>query len=402
MITNILNIIQIYADFGIVIMKYCFVSTFFPGVTLSTIQNIVKKGHKADYYMFAQQGKVQTETLQFDKPVKGSRVIPINKSNSIYKYLNSDVNLWIIPFYIVKNRKYIIGLIPYFKNILIINKLLKQIISSNYDIIYIVVNEENDAILCEMLKRRGINNIIIAYHEVLENHIGIPKIKTTVKRTQNLGYPIVVHSENVKQILFRYTGNNNIHKIPFGPMETYMQYDIGEPMIAEPYILYIGSIQPYKGLSFMYEALENEGKDLNCKIVIAGNGYDPLINRMKLNQRYIIINRFLSDIEFSNLIKYANCIICPYVAGSQSGIPSVALLHGTPIVATKTAAFEEYIEDGVNGLLVDYNDKEQLISAINRIIKSSKINYSRIPEKLKWNNIIDIFEELCYKTKQSN
>ena len=376
-------------------MRFCFVSTFFPGVTLSTIQNVVKRGHHADYYMFAHQGKTQTETFTFDTSVKGSEIKKIQKNNLIFNYIDKKVNISIVPYYIVRNRKYIIGFLAFYRNIVIIRKLIKQICSSNYDVIYVVVNEEHDAIFCELLKKQRLKNVIIAYHEVVDNHIGIPKIKKVVKRTQSLGYPIIVHSDNVKQLLFRHTGNDNIYKIPFGPMETYTLYNNDSPIIKESYVLFIGSIHPYKGLSFMYDALEKYGSIISHKVVVAGNGYVPVINKMKLSQRYIVINKYLSDIEFSNLIKYAKCVICPYVAGSQSGIPSVALLYGTPVIATRTAAFAEYIEDGVNGLLVDYNDGEQLIYAIEKVIKTTNNEYSRIPEKLKWDNIIRDFEIIC-------
>ena len=230
---------------------------------------------------------------------------------------------------------------------------------------------------------------------MVENHIGVPKIKKVVQRTQTLGYPIIVHSDNVKQLLYEHTGNNKIYKIPFGPMETYTLYDNDYPMIKESYILYIGNIHPYKGLSFMYDALEKYGDNINYKVVVAGKGYDPVIEKMKLNQNYIIINKYLSDKEFSNLIKYAKCTICPYIAGSQSGIPSVARLYGTPVIATRTAAFAEYIEDGVNGLLVDFGDEKQLACAIEQVIKSTENEYSRIPEKLKWDIIINNFEIIC-------
>ena len=359
------------------------------------MQNTVRRGHKADFFMFASQGKSFTETFTFDEPVRGNRIIPVKKTNNIYNYLSNNIGFSIVPYYLVKNRKYLIGFLAYFKNILILRNLSKRVKSVNYDIIYVVVNEEHDAIFCKILKKRGFNNVIITYHEVVQNHLGVSKLKGVVKETINLGYPVIVHSDNVKKKLCQLAGSDNVFKMPFGTMEPYLLYDRKEPMINGAYILYIGSIHPYKGLSFLYQALKETKDTLNYRIVVAGRGNDPIIDKMKSDEKYYVINRYISDKDFSTLVKYAKCIICPYVAGSQSGIPSVAMLYGTPVIATKTAAFTEYIENGVNGLLIDYGDEKGLLDAISYILGSEKKVCSQVPEQLKWDNIISNLEIIC-------
>lgn len=372
-------------------MKICFISTFFTGATLPLVQHLYEKGHQCDFYLFARQGQKGLETLEFDAPISGKTIVRLNKNNKIYSYLSQKIGINLVPFYLVKNRKYLIGYISFFKNCSIIISMLKEIERNEYDIIYLIVNEEHDAIVARELRRRGYKNVVIAYHEVVRSHTGKQELKGVVETTAKLGYPLICYSEHTKRKLKEFIDNDNIYVTYFGPFDTYKLYDTSIPVIKENYILFIGSIQQYKGLAFLHKSIRDYGKDLNCKIVVAGNGYDSCLEEMKKDKRYIVINMFLSDSEFANLSRYASCIVCPYVSGSQSGITHVAMVFGTPVVATKVGAFPEFIVEGMNGSLVDYGDKKQLIEAISKYTSQQlKTNY--IPTHLQWLNIVESFE----------
>lgn len=372
-------------------MKICFLSTFFTGATLPLAQHLLKKGHQCDFYLFAGQGRKGLETLEFDAPISGSGIVRISKSNKIYTYLNKDIGINLVPYYLVRNRKYLIGYISFFKNLSIIYKMLKEIEEEEYDLIYLIANEEYEAIVARELKRRGHKNVVIAYHEVVKSHTGKQELKDVVETTVKLGYPLICYSEHTKCKLKEFVDYNNIYVTYFGPFETYKTFDTAVPIIKESYILFIGSIQPYKGLPFLYEAIRDYGYSMNCKIVVAGSGYDSCLEDIKNDDRFILINRFLSDSEFANLTRYADCIVCPYVSGSQSGITHTAMVYGTPVIATKVGAFPEFIEEGKNGCLVEYGDKQKLIELLTTISKE-KMDY--VPKHLQWNNIIEELERI--------
>lgn len=375
-------------------MKICFLSTFFTGATLPLAQHLQKKGHQCDFYLFAGQGRKGLETLEFDASISGSGIVRISKSNKIYTYLNKDIGINLVPYYLVRNRKYLIGYISFFKNLSIIHKMLKEIGEEEYDVIYLIANEEHEAIVAHELKRRGHKSVVIAYHEVVRSHTGKQELKDVVKSTVKLGYPLICYSEHTKRKLREFIDTGNVQVTYFGSFETYKLFDTSIPIIKENYILFIGSIQPYKGLPFLYESIRDFGDDLRCKIVIAGSGYDSCLEEMKDDDRYIIINHFLSDSEFANLTRYANCIVCPYVAGSQSGITHIAMVYGTPVVATKVGAFQEFIEDGKNGLLVEYGDKLGLINALKIYCSDDMKKQDYIPLHLQWNTIVSSLEDI--------
>lgn len=387
-------------------MRIAFVSTFFTGATLPLMKHLADRQHQCDLYLMCRQEQTDIETLSFDKPVKGSDFSTIGKHNPIYNYLDESATITLIPYYIVRNRKYLVGLIPYFRNLFIIRQLASKIKQGKYDLAYINVNEEHDAIICEILAKFMRSKMVIAYHEVLESHTAEPKLKRVVTRTLNLGCPLITYSEHTKMQLKALSGKSDIWVVPFGPFETYRLFDTSVPIVSEPYVLFIGSIQPYKGLSFLYSTVVDRMKSFPLKIVVAGRGNDPTIEKVSNNEKFILINRFLLDAEFANLIKYARCVVCPYVSGSQSGVPMVAMVYGTPIVATRTAAFEEMIDDGKNGRLVDYGNGEQLSHAINDVAINRNFIPNYVPKRLRWNNIVEellrTYEEISQDGKKGN
>lgn len=380
-------------------MRIAFVSTFFTGATLPLMKHLTNRHHQCDLYLMCKQGQTEIETLSFDKPVKGCGFTTIGYSNLIYHYLDESAKITLIPYYIVRNRKYLVGFIPYFRNLSIIRQLASKIKKGNYDLVYINVNEEHDAIICEILAKFMKSKMVIAYHEVLESHTAEPKLKRVVTRTLNLGCPLITYSEHTKDQLKASSGKSNIWVVPFGPFETYRLFDTSVPIVSEPYVLFIGSIQPYKGLSFLYSTVVDRMKSFPLKIVVAGRGNDPTIEKVRNNGKFILMNRFLSDEEFANLIRYAQCVVCPYVSGSQSGVPMVAMAYGIPIVATRTAAFEEMIDDEKNGRLVDYGNEEQLSNAIENVAINRKLVPGYIPKRLQWDSIVDVLTDIICRNR---
>lgn len=376
-------------------MKIAFISTFFTGATLPLMKHLADKGHTTDLYLLCKQGQKGLETLPFDEPVFGNRTSQMKQDNQIYNYLDferSKINL--TPYYIVRNRKNLVGFIPYFKNKWIFHQMITKILKEKYDFIYSIVNEENDAIICRSLKKRGLKNVVVAYHEVVTNHVEKPRLKYAVRQTMNLGYPLLVYSQNTKKSLEKLSGNSNIHVCYFGPFETYHLFDSKEPIIKDKYILFIGSILPYKGLSFFYEAAHDYLLNSGYRFVVAGKGYDSSIDQMKKDNRFILINRYLSETEFASLTQFASCIVCPYVSGSQSGITQTAMVYGTPVVATKIGAFPEFIEEGKNGFLVDYGNKLQLADAIKKVVDGKEYDDMFVPQQLNWDGIAQKTEAL--------
>lgn len=374
-------------------MKIAFISTFFTGSTLPLMKYLSEKGHQTDLYLFCKQGGKGAETLKFDRAISGSKMLQLSKENQIYSYLDSSSDIYLAPYHFVKNRKYLIGFIPYFRNVLLIHKIVSLLKKRDYDSIYVIVHEEHEAILCKFLKSKGFQNVVVAYHEVVENHVENPRLKKVVAETIHLGYPIITYSRHTQEVLQRLSGKKDVYVTYFGPFEAYRLFDTVTPLIKEPYVLYIGSILPYKGLPFLYKTICEYFKSPSFKVVVAGSGNDSVLNDIRDDKRFVLINKYVSDKDFANLIRYAKCVICPYVSGSQSGITQSAMVFGTPVIATKVGAFQEFIEEGKNGYLVDYGDTKGMEESINKILDGQFLQ-GFVLEQLKWASIVRQVENL--------
>lgn len=376
-------------------MKIAFISTFFTGSTLPLMKHLSEKGNQTDLYLFCKQGAKKSETFRFDKPIFGAKIQQTSKDNQVYSYLDSSSDIYLAPYHLVRNRKYLIGFIPYFRNVLLIQKIVSLLKKRDYDSIYVIVHEEHDAILCKLLKSKGFKNVVVAYHEVVENHVENPRLKKVVTKTVHLDYPIITYSRHTQEVLQRLLGKGDVHVTYFGPFEAYRLFDTATPLIEEPYVLYIGSILPYKGLPFLYKTICEYFKIPSFKVVVAGSGKDSVLNDIRNDKRFVLINKYVSDEDFANLIRYTKCVICPYVSGSQSGITQSAMVFGTPVVATKVGAFPEFIEEGKNGYLVDYGDTKGMAMVISKIL-DGKFLQGFVPEHLKWGNIAkQVIKILC-------
>ena len=360
------------------------------------MKHLSDKGYKTDLFLFAKKGGRGTEDLSFGKTIEEYDISEVNRTNRIFSYLNSASHIYLVPFHLVRYKKLLMGYISVLKNILVCRRIAMMLRSGNYDYIYIIVHEDLDALMCSYLKKAGFKNVVVAYHEIVENHLESPKLKKVVQNTLHLKYPIVVYSQHTKNLLQKMTGQDKFNVTYFGPFETFGLFDTNEPIIKEPYVLYIGIISPYKGLSFLYDTTNEKITNPQFKIVVAGFGKDDILEKMNNDSRFVVINRFLGGNEFANLIRYAMCVVCPYVSASQSGIPQTAMVYGTPVITTKVGAFPEFIEEGKNGYLIDYGDKDSLAGAIMKVA-GGKCSRGFVPEKLKWENIVQQVEDIFHR-----
>lgn len=372
-------------------MKICFITPGFGETLFPFVQHLHKKGHNCSVNILSLQGTKDCGTLTFDDVVNGCSIKTVSLNNDIYSYLDKSIPINVIPYYLEKNKKLLIGLLPYFFNRSLVKRFVKKIKEGNYDIIYVVVHEYIDAFVCQQLKTYGLTNVFIAYHEIVKDHLMDQTLRGPVKQTIDLGFRILTFSDFSRNQLVHKGNVQDVQTVYFGPFETFCSFETQQPLVDESYILFIGSILPYKGLSFLVDTIKKHGIPQNVKIVVAGSGYDPCLAEIADDDRYIVINRYLKDDVFANLVRYATCVVCPYVKGSQSGITHTAMVFGTPIVATKVGAFPEFVEDGKNGYLVEYGNKEQLWKAINKVMTSQSKNWSYIPKHLCWENIVDQF-----------
>lgn len=150
------------------------------------------------------------------------------------------------------------------------------------------------------------------------------------------------------------------------------------PSLAPFRILYVGALEPKKGVGHLLEALSLAGArlgDWRCDLI--GHGPDAAALRAKaaalgFGERV----RFHGAQPFeavAEAYRAASVCVAPSVigpSGRQEGIPNVmieALAYQRPAITTAISGIPELIRDGDTGLLVPPGDAEALADALFRV-----------------------------------
>jgi len=141
------------------------------------------------------------------------------------------------------------------------------------------------------------------------------------------------------------------------------------PVVAEPLrILFLGRILPYKGLDLLIDAvkrLRREGIALHLGVF----GEGPL-GRSGERLRTLgaeVVNRWLAADEMARVLARYHAVVLSHTEASQSGVASLALGHGLPVVATPVGGLLEQIDHGVTGIIAERVDAAALAVAISHL-----------------------------------
>ena len=150
--------------------------------------------------------------------------------------------------------------------------------------------------------------------------------------------------------------------------------------------LNFGNIRPYKRIDVLIEAVQRvyEKTNIAMRVILAGKcddweNYEKLIRYPELFD--LRIYRIDND-EIPDLFSEADYFVAPYQDIAQSGSSVVAVNYGIPLIASRLPAFEEYVEDGVTGRLIEPANVDSLEAVISDIVESSNSGYDEMVNHL--------------------
>jgi len=165
-------------------------------------------------------------------------------------------------------------------------------------------------------------------------------------------------------------------------------------------LLSIGRLSPWKGFLCLVEVVVGLIKENpNFKLLIIGEGEERKHIEKKIKDLGLEDNVFLlGRIPHDKLAVYFKAADLFILNTGYEGFPHVileAMDNGVPVITTKRGGNSEVVEDGVNGILVEYNNKEEWKEAVLRLWRDKElqdkfINNSR--EKIRrfnWDNLIN-------------
>lgn len=143
----------------------------------------------------------------------------------------------------------------------------------------------------------------------------------------------------------------------------------------DPILLWVGRLDPVKGLDELIEAFARVYRVRPCNLVLAGEGaYRPRvenrINRAGLTDRVVMLGA-RSDVP--SLLNSAEVFVFP---SRTEGMPNAlleAMAAGLPCVATAVAGCRDVIDDGADGLLAAPGDTAGLADALVRVLSDDRL-----------------------------
>jgi len=168
---------------------------------------------------------------------------------------------------------------------------------------------------------------------------------------------------------------NRILVLPHGMLLDPPPY-ADDPMTGPLTFLLFGKVKPYKGLDLLIEAFASLSPVLrgDARIRVVGKPYmdlaplQALAERLGVADRLVIDPRFVGDDEVAGLFGPSTIAVFPYLEIEASGVLSIALACGRPVIASNLGNFAETITDGVQGHLVPPGNVQALAAAMTHML----------------------------------
>src|SRR3990167_5002578 len=179
------------------------------------------------------------------------------------------------------------------------------------------------------------------------------KLKMTIEKND----VIIVDSDKTKEDLLYYYPNakNPIYTVPLGVDIKFFQKESSEKIkkvlkkykIKEPYVLYVGAIEPRKNIPTLIKAFKIVLKsNPKYRLVLAGRaGWKNedvfgLINELNLNEK-IIFTGFVEDEDLPAIYQGATVFVYPSLYEGFGLPPLEAIASGAPTIAYNTPSLNQ-------------------------------------------------------------
>jgi glycosyltransferase involved in cell wall biosynthesis len=143
-------------------------------------------------------------------------------------------------------------------------------------------------------------------------------------------------------------------------------------------LLFFGFVRPYKGLSYLIDAMPEIIRHIDAKLLIVGEfwkdekKYREQIEKLEIGERILIIDKYVPNEEVGLYFAASDVAVLPYTSATGSGIVQTAFGCQKPVITTAVGCLPEVVTDGKTGFLVPPLDSSALADAVIRFYKDGK------------------------------
>lgn len=292
------------------------------------------------------------------------------KSVNLHVITNSNISKDDIGVTNMLNVEYDRKNIKTFLSLTSIHKIISFIKKHHFDVAFIESPHPINLIIYRLLKKKP---TVVYLHDPFP-HSGMALFDKFIYQLQ-LNYiyrkvdNIIVSSDKLKQEILQsgLAQQDRIKVIYLGLLENHL-YDIPEQSETID-VLFYGRLEYYKGLDVLIDSIKeiNKTKKLNVVIISKGNIKDVYPTVADIPDNIVQINDYVSDFDLAKYICGSKMIVLPYRDATGTQTVQTIFYYQKPIIATKVGGFCEYIEDGIEGIIVPPNNSKDLADAILKL-----------------------------------
>lgn len=218
------------------------------------------------------------------------------------------------------------------------------------------------------------HKILFLHDPIMHSGEGASRRKRLKKQANAMDGLIVLSKQFVDDAKNNYAVSPN--NILYMPLCLFRKPDVCAParygQEGEINFLFFGRIEPYKGVDILmdaYEKLLNEESG-GARLTIAGSGnFEPYYGKYITLNNTRLVNRYIEEDEIAQLFTMNNCVlITPYSDATQSGVLSLALAFGVPVISSDVGGLKEQLNDGRLGLFFSPGDTKALCALMRKCV----------------------------------
>jgi glycosyltransferase involved in cell wall biosynthesis len=260
--------------------------------------------------------------------------------------------------------------------------------------------------------------LIVEMHEIIDPlEAGNPIIHPFSRMTGNLIMrrtdAFVVHSAPVREqaIQTYHLRGDRVFVIPHGVYDNYFQEQNQgtarkELGIDEKFVvLNFGMIRKYKGIPRLVEAFNRLPAAIaeNSRLIIAGEDWgdepdlETAIRSSPFTKQITFEPRFVPEPAVSRYFSAADVVVLPYVRTSGSGVASLAMAYGKPIIVSSLECTRDSLQGYQGARFVSGGDASSISAKICEIYAQQVCGqaiFYPVPLLLTWQHITGEYEKV--------
>lgn len=162
-------------------------------------------------------------------------------------------------------------------------------------------------------------------------------------------------------------------------------------------LLYVGRLEPEKGIDILLQAVGNLKKKMMINLFIGGSGADEIklrkmVDDLGINDAVFFLGYVKFGQELFNLYSKADYFILPSLSEGFPNVIMEAMAFGVAIVSSDVGGISEIIKHKENGWLAKPGSPDEIVYAIESLVNDEVLS-TKIRSNAKKEALLFTFEE---------